>query len=162
MYLSGDHPICAKVIARKVGIIGEHSETRDELAERLHISVEEVEPGSVQAVVIYGDELEALKDEELSELLSRYEEVVFSRIIPLQKLRIVKICQQLNHSVAITGRKFEDHPCLKRADIGIAMGNSSCDLCCENADMVLLDKSLLTFVTAVKEGKNSNLIFKIF
>ncbi|GFX31086.1 hypothetical protein TNCV_2025891 [Trichonephila clavipes] len=154
MYLSGDHPICAKVIARKVGIIGEHSETRDELAERLHISIEEVEPGSVQAVIIYGEELEALKDEELSELLSRYEEVVFSKIIPLQKLRIVKICQQLNHSVAITGRKFEDHPCLKKADIGIAMGNSSCDLCCENADMVLLDKSLLTFVTAIREGHN--------
>ncbi|GFT44654.1 hypothetical protein NPIL_87771 [Nephila pilipes] len=153
MYLSGDHPICAKAIARTVGIIGEHSETRDELAERLRISIEEVDPGSVKAVVIYGDELDGLKDAELAELLARYEEVVFSRIIPFQKLRIVKACQQLLHTVAITGRKYEDHESLKQADIGIALANSSCDVCCDNADIILLDKSLLTFVTALKEGR---------
>ncbi|GBM87643.1 hypothetical protein AVEN_229717-1, partial [Araneus ventricosus] len=45
MLLTGDHPILAKSLARQVGIIAENSETRDELAERLHISVEDVEPG---------------------------------------------------------------------------------------------------------------------
>ncbi|KAF8774486.1 Sodium/potassium-transporting ATPase subunit like protein [Argiope bruennichi] len=152
MLLTGDHPILAKSLATRVGIIGESSETRDELAERLHISVEDVEPGSVQAVVICGDELNALKDAELFELLMAYEEVVFARIMPEQKSRIVKVCQAMHHSVAITGRKFEDCEALKQADIGIAMGKNSCDLCNENANVILLDKSFLTSVTAVKEG----------
>ncbi|GIY81313.1 hypothetical protein CEXT_117881 [Caerostris extrusa] len=107
LFLTGNHPIAAKSIARQVGIISEHSETRDELAERLHISVEEVEPGSVQAVVIYGDELEVLSDEELIEFLTAYEEIVLARIIPNQKVRIVQLLQRINHCVAITEGRWK-------------------------------------------------------
>ncbi|CAL1279864.1 unnamed protein product, partial [Larinioides sclopetarius] len=98
-------------------------------------------------------ELNALEDGELRDLLEAYEEVVIAGIVPEQKLRIVKVCQDMHHSVAITGRKFEDIDSLKQADIGIAMANSSCDLCIETANVILLDKSILTFVTAVKEGR---------
>lgn len=83
-------------------------------------------------------------------VLTQYEEVVFARTTPEQKLRIVKEFQK-DSVVAMTGDGVNDAPSLKAADVGIAMGGGS-DIAIEAADMVLLD-SFSSVVEAVQYGR---------
>lgn len=84
------------------------------------------------------------------EQLTGYEEIVFARTTPEQKLRIVREFQS-NNVVAMTGDGVNDAPSLKAADVGISMGSGS-DIAMEAADMVLLD-TFSSVVTAVQYGR---------
>ncbi|KAM3080986.1 hypothetical protein ACMFMG_004945 [Clarireedia jacksonii] len=105
---------------------------------------------SGRSITLSGPELISLNDNQW-EQLSKYEEIVFARTTPEQKLRIVKEFQKREHIVGMTGDGVNDAPSLKAADIGIALGSGS-DIAIEAADMVLLD-SFGAVVEAVKYGR---------
>lgn len=148
--VTGDHQITAHAIARQVGIV--HSETADEIAKRKGISKEQVDAGEVKTVVVHGDQLRDMPEDELDRILL-HEEIVFARTSPEQKLRIVEGCQRRGDIVAVTGDGVNDSPALKKADIGVAMGIAGSDVSKEAADMILMDDNFASIVLGVEEGR---------
>ena len=151
--VTGDHPITAKAIAKSVGIISEGNETVEDIANRLNIPVEEVNPRDAKAAVIHGGELKDISDSQLDEILMYHTEIVFARTSPQQKLIIVEGCQRMGAIVAVTGDGVNDSPALKKADIGVAMGIAGSDVSKQAADMILLDDNFASIVTGVEEGR---------
>uniref|UniRef100_T1GMD8 Cation-transporting P-type ATPase C-terminal domain-containing protein n=1 Tax=Megaselia scalaris TaxID=36166 RepID=T1GMD8_MEGSC len=145
--ITGDHPITAKAIARSVGIISEKSETVEDVAERMKIPVEDVDPRLAKACVVHGNDLRDITPENLEEILRYHTEIVFARTSPQQKLIIVEGCQNMGSIVAVTGDGVNDSPALKKADIGIAMGIAGSDVSKQAADMILLDDNFASIVT---------------
>merc|ERR1712223_1668537 len=151
--VTGDHPITAKAIAKSVGIVSEGNETIEDIAIRLNIPVDEVNPREAHAAVVHGGELKELGDEQLDEILIYHNEIVFARTSPQQKLIIVEGCQRMGAIVAVTGDGVNDSPALKKADIGVAMGIAGSDVSKQAADMILLDDNFASIVTGVEEGR---------
>ncbi|XP_062390800.1 sodium/potassium-transporting ATPase subunit alpha-1b isoform X1 [Sardina pilchardus] len=151
--VTGDHPITAKAIAKGVGIISEGNETVEDIAARLNIPVDEVNPRDAKACVVHGGDLKDMDCEKLDDILKYHTEIVFARTSPQQKLIIVEGCQRQGAIVAVTGDGVNDSPALKKADIGIAMGISGSDVSKQAADMILLDDNFASIVTGVEEGR---------
>jgi P-type Ca2+ transporter type 2C len=104
--------------------------------------------------VMVGSDLVGLKDKVIPEsLMKRVQKtILFARITPEQKLLVVKILQDMGHTVAMTGDGVNDAPALGQADIGIVVNGAS-DVARETADMVLLDNNFDTILAAVEEGR---------
>jgi len=151
--VTGDHPITAKAIAKSVGIISEGNETIDDIATRLNIPLEQVNPRDANAAVVHGGEIKDMDEKTLDDVLKYHAEIVFARTSPQQKLIIVEGCQRLGAIVAVTGDGVNDSPALKKADIGVAMGIAGSDVSKQAADMILLDDNFASIVTGVEEGR---------
>ncbi|XP_078512743.1 sodium/potassium-transporting ATPase subunit alpha-1-like [Lissotriton helveticus] len=151
--VTGDHPITAKAIAKGVGIISEGTETVEDIAARLNIPVNQVNPRDAKACVVHGTDLKDMSAENIDDILHNHTEIVFARTSPQQKLIIVEGCQRQGAIVAVTGDGVNDSPALKKADIGIAMGIAGSDVSKQAADMILLDDNFASIVTGVEEGR---------
>jgi P-type Ca2+ transporter type 2C len=130
--VTGDYALTAEAIARRVGIF--------------------TEPGPPRTVT--GVQLDATDDAGLRALLAEPGDLLFARVKPEHKMRVVAALKDLGEVVAVTGDGANDAPALKRADIGVAMGASGTDVAREAAVMVLLDDSFASIAKAVELGRS--------
>ena len=131
--VTGDKPETAVAIAEAVGIVGEEDDP--------------------ETVVMRGSDLDAvdgIDDQRRDEI---YRANIFARVSPEQKLNLVKVYQDHGEVVAMTGDGVNDAPALKKADIGIAMGQRGTDAARQVSDMVLEDDSFETIAAAVEQGR---------
>ncbi len=126
---TGDHPRTAIAIAREIGLV------RNEAP-----------------VVISGDTLGRMSPAQLQLSLDA-PEILFARMAPEQKLRIVEALKRKGETVAVTGDGVNDAPAIKSAHVGIAMGLAGTDVAKEVADLILLDDHFATIVAAIEEGR---------
>jgi sodium/potassium-transporting ATPase subunit alpha len=127
--VTGDHPHTAVAIAREIGLV----QSRDPM-------------------IVSGDQLRKLSEHEIERVV-RNREVIFARVAPDQKMRIVEALKRSHHIVAVTGDGVNDAPALRAAHIGIAMGLIGTDVARAASDMVLLDDNFASIVSAVEEGR---------
>jgi P-type Ca2+ transporter type 2C len=127
--ITGDYGPTAQVVAQEVGIVDKD-----------------------YCQIIRGIDLEDLSDGAVVDEVKKGN-VIFARVSPEQKLRIVKVLKASGEIVAVTGDGANDAPSLKEANIGVAMGLSGTDVAREAADIVLLDDSFESIVKAVESGR---------
>ena len=127
--LTGDYGPTARSVALQVGI----AESQD-------------------STIVRGIDIEKMSDSELGVQLQK-KDVIFARVAPEHKLRIVRLLRALGEVVAVTGDGANDAPSLKEADVGVAMGLGGTDVARESSDMVLLDDSFASIVRAVESGR---------
>jgi len=158
----------AVMLAKKAGIkvyiiTGDHGTTAEAIAEKIGLI-----DSKNKHLIITGSDLKKISDNELQDLFKDPKtDIIFARVAPKDKLRVVTTLKKLGHTVAVTGDGVNDAPALKRADIGIAMGITGTDVSKEAANMILADDSFSTIITAVKEGRTiyenlKKFIFYIF
>jgi Ca2+-transporting ATPase len=124
--ITGDYPETAKNIGKQAGL-NEHDE------------------------ILTGHDLKNLTESELKEKIKHVN--IFARIIPEQKLQIIKALKANGEIVAMTGDGVNDAPALKAADIGISMGGKGTDVARESSSLVLLDDNFSSIVMAIKSGR---------
>ena len=135
---------CHTAGIRVVMITGDHKVTAMAIAKQLHI----FRDGNT---VISGQELDEMTDEQLDEAVKTC--VVFARVSPSDKLRIIQSLKRTGEVAAMTGDGVNDSPALKEADIGVAMGITGTDVAKDAADVILLDDNFTTIEYAIREGR---------
>ncbi|MCK4351260.1 MAG: cation-transporting P-type ATPase, partial [Candidatus Krumholzibacteria bacterium] len=129
--MTGDHAITAQAIGMEIGLSDSGS----------------------PSPVFTGREFKSMDDDKLIATMRENNSLIFSRVDPEDKLRIVELLENSGEIVAVTGDGVNDAPALKKADIGVAMGRIGTDVAKEASELVLLDDSFPTLVYAVCEGR---------
>jgi len=128
--ITGDHKLTATAVGKELGLLDQNTSDNQ---------------------VLTGQELEKMTDEQLADVVEGV--VIYARVSPEDKMRIVKAWKQKDQVVAMTGDGVNDAPALKMSDIGIAMGISGTEVSKEAADIVLADDNFVSIVKAVREGR---------
>jgi Ca2+-transporting ATPase len=134
-----------KAGVRMVMITGDYGLTAESLARRIGMLT------TPNPIILTGAELEQLNDIELQEYLQK--EVLFARMAPEHKLRLVSAFQARGEVVAVTGDGVNDAPALRKADVGVAMGLVGTDVAKEAADVILTNDNFSTIARAIEEGR---------
>lgn len=129
LMITGDHPLTAFSIAKDLRLVSDYSE----VTTGVEVDVE-LEKG----------------EESFDSFICK--KVVFARVTPLQKLKIVESLKRQGEFVAVTGDGVNDAPALKSANIGVAMGSGT-DIARETADMIIIDDNFKSIVSGIKEGR---------
>lgn len=135
---------CRKAGMRPIMITGDYAVTALAVAKEIGLAVSDNE-------VLTGSELNNLSDSELEKKINNIS--VFARVSPQDKERIVVALKKQGRVVAMTGDGVNDAPSLKRANIGIGMGQSGTDIAKEVSDIIITDDNFATIVVAVEEGR---------
>lgn len=135
---------CYSAGIRVIMITGDNGETAASIAKKINLNNYDE--------VITGLELEAMSDDELFERVKTTN--IFARVYPNHKMRIVNALQRNNLIVAMTGDGVNDASALKKANIGIAMGQRGTNVAKESADIILLDDNFNTIVKAIEKGRS--------
>lgn len=125
--VTGDNTLTAEHIAKEIGLL----QKGDDIAT--------------------GEEIDKMTDEELTKIILKTR--IFARTKPEDKLRLVTVLKKMGYVVGVTGDGVNDALALKRADVGLAMGESGTDVAKEASDIVLTDDNFSTVVSAVEEGR---------
>jgi Ca2+-transporting ATPase len=128
--MTGDHKLTAVAVAKELNLLGEAEE---------------------EGKVLKGEELEKMSDQQLAEVVEKV--VIYARVSPEHKMRIVKAWKEKGRVVAMTGDGVNDAPALKMSDIGISMGITGTEVTKEASDMVLTDDNFASIVKAAREGR---------
>ncbi|BAZ09063.1 ATPase, E1-E2 type [Calothrix sp. NIES-4071] len=126
--ITGDHAVTAQAIAKRIGF-----------------------NKNGEVIAFTGQQLAELDNQQLKTAVENG--VVFARVAPEQKLRIVEALQSKGEIVAMTGDGVNDAPALRQADIGIAMGGAGTEVAKEASDMILTDDNFASIEAAVEEGR---------
>ncbi len=129
LMITGDHPLTAYSIARQLQLTTNYDN------------------------VTTGEEVErafAKKEHLFDQFVSQ--KCVFTRVSPLQKLKIIESLKRQGQFVAVTGDGVNDAPALRSANIGIAMGSGT-DIARETANMIIMDDNFTSIVLGIKEGR---------
>jgi magnesium-transporting ATPase (P-type) len=126
--VTGDYGLTAESVARRVGMLSGPSPR-----------------------ILTGADLEGMSDQELQAVLD--EEVIYSRMAPEHKLRLVEALQTHGEVVAVVGDGVNDTPALRKSDVGIAMGITGTDVAKEAADVILVEDNFGSVVDAIQEGR---------
>lgn len=129
--ITGDYALTAEAIAKKIGL--SHGK-------------------SGKITVVTGQDLQKFSDIDLLKKLIS-ENLIFARTSPEDKMRIVRLLKKAGEVVAVTGDGVNDAPALKMADIGVSMGKTGTEVAKDSSEIVLLDDSFATLVTAISEGR---------
>jgi len=133
---------CERSGIKVVMVTGDHKDTAIAVGREL---------GLKSGRVLTGAEMDAMSDEDLEKIVE--ETMIYARVSPEHKTRIVKALRKRGHIVAMTGDGVNDAPALKNSDIGVAMGITGTDVAKEASDIVLTDDNFATIVAAVEEGR---------
>jgi magnesium-transporting ATPase (P-type) len=137
--------VCRQAGIRIVMITGDYGLTAESLARRVGMIT------TSSPVILTGADLDLLSEPDLYRLLEK--EVIFARMAPDHKLRLVAAYQACGEVVAVTGDGVNDAPALRKADVGIAMGIIGTDVAKESADIILTNDNFGSIVSAVEEGR---------
>jgi Ca2+-transporting ATPase len=139
--------LCHRAGIQVTMITGDYGLTAAAIAQRIGLA-------NGKPRIITGEQLGHLSDTQLRQILHKHKTgLVFARVMPEQKLRLVEAYKTLGHIVAVTGDGVNDAPALRAANIGIAMGISGTDVAREAADIVLIDDNFATIVAAIEQGR---------
>jgi potassium/sodium efflux P-type ATPase len=127
--VTGDYGLTAEAIARQIGLVSD------------------------KVRVVTGEGMEHLSDAQLKQVVKYRFGLVFARMSPEHKLRLVQAYKNIGEIVAVTGDGVNDAPALRAANIGIAMGQNGTDVAREAADIVLTDDNFATIVVAIEQGR---------
>jgi Ca2+-transporting ATPase len=137
--------ICRQAGVRIVMITGDYGLTAESMARRVGMIT------SPHPLIVTGAELDEMNDIALEQALDQ--EIIFARMAPDHKMRLVSAFQARGDVVAVTGDGVNDAPALRRADVGIAMGLVGTDVAKEAADIILTDDNFGAIISAIEEGR---------
>ena len=138
---------CHTAGIKVIMVTGDHPETAKNIAQQVNLTQDEA------PIVLHGKAIQDIHNLNAYETNNLLKTTVFARVSPTQKLNLIEFYQDRKYIVGMTGDGVNDAPALKKADIGIAMGQRGTDAAKEAAELILEDDSFQSVVVAIHQGR---------